>query len=216
MEKGDFIRVNYTGRLETGEIFDLTNEETAKKEKVFNENVKYRPIPVIVGSHFLIPGLDRELLGMKVGDKKSIEVKPEDAFGQRDSKLVRVVPKKVFEGKTDPKPGMIADFSGMKGRIQSVEAGRIRVDFNNPLAGKTLKYEIEITEEIKEPVEKIKAILEFFGAENVDVMLNTNEVNIKLKLPDHMKERISSLIVENVKGIEKVNFIDTYSKKPQE
>ncbi len=213
MENGEFVRVNYIGRLESGEIFDLTDAEVAKKEGVYNEHVKYKPVPVIVGAGFLIPGLDKALHEMKVGDKKSIEVKPEEGFGQRDPKLVRVVPKKVFEGKLDPKPGMVVDFSGMKGRIQSVEAGRIRVDFNNPLAGKTLKYDIEITGEIKEPEEKVKAIMEFFGAHNADVRITEKGVEIMLKVPEQLKGRISGLIIENIEGIEKVSFIDSYIKK---
>ena len=213
MKKGDFIRVNYVGRLETGEVFDLTDEAVAKKEGLHNEKIKYKPVPVIIGAGFLIPGLDNAVLGMKVGEKKDVEVKPEDGFGQRDPNLVRVVPKKVFEDKVNPKPGMVVDFSGMRGRIQSVEAGRIRVDFNNPLAGKTLKYEIEITEELNEPSAKIKGVLEFFGAENADVKIDGNEANIKIKLPEQMKEKIGQLVLENVTEIKKVNFIDSYEKK---
>ncbi len=213
MKKGDFIRVNYIGRLETGEIFDLTDEETAKKEGLHNEKIKYRPVPVIIGAGFLIRGLDNAVLSMKTGEKKNVEIKPEEGFGQRDPNLVRVVPKKVFEDKVNPKPGMVVDFSGMRGRIQSVEAGRIRVDFNSPLAGKTLKYEIEITEEVQEPEAKIKAVLEFFGAYDADVQLKENEADIKIKLPEQAKEKISSLILEHVSEIKKVNFIDSYEKK---
>ncbi len=213
MKKGDFIRVNYVGRLETGEVFDLTDEGVAKKEGLHNEKIKYKPVPVIIGAGFLIPGLDNAVLSMKVGEKKNVEVKPEEGFGQRDPNLVRVVPKKVFEDKVNPKPGMVVDFSGMRGRIQSVEAGRIRVDFNNPLAGKTLKYEIEITEEVQEPAAKINAVLEFFGAENTDVKLNGSEADIKIKLPEHMKEKIGQLVLEHVSEIKKVNFIDSYEKK---
>ncbi|MBI4170795.1 MAG: peptidylprolyl isomerase [Candidatus Aenigmarchaeota archaeon] len=213
MEKGQFVRVNYVGRLESGEIFDLTDEETAKKEKVYDERIKYKPMPVIVGAGFLIPGLDKALHDMNIGEKKTIELKPEEGFGQRDPKLVRVVPRNVFEGKVDPKPGMVVDFSGMRGRIQSAEAGRIRVDFNNPLSGKILKYEIEITEEIKDPADQVKAVLEFFGADNADIELKEHEVDIKIKLPEQLKERLSSLLLEHIAGIEKVNFIDTYTKK---
>lgn len=213
MENGQFVRVNYTGRLESGEIFDLTDAEVAKKGKIFDENINYKPVPVIVGEGFLIPGLDTALNGMQVGDKKSVDVLPEQGFGQRNAALVKVLPNKVFEGKLDPKPGMVVDFSGMRGRIQSAEAGRVRVDFNNPLAGKVLKYDIEITEEIQAPLDKVKAILEFFGAENAEAQIDGSEVNIRIKLPEHMKERISALIIKHIDGIVKVSFIETYVKK---
>jgi FKBP-type peptidyl-prolyl cis-trans isomerase 2 len=215
MKNGDFIRLDYIGRLESGEIFDLTNEETAKKEKLYNEKIKYKPMPLIVGVGFVIPGLDAALLGMKIGEKKGVDIKPEDGFGQRDQKLIRVVPKKVFEGKIDPKPGMVVDFSGAKGRIQSVTAGRISIDFNNPLAGKTLKYDLEIKEEIKDSSEKVMVILEFFGAEAAKISLEEKEVNIRIKLPEGLKERIGSLIMQYITGMEKVNFIETYTKKEE-
>jgi len=68
MEKGDFIRIDYVGRIkDTREIFDLTNEEVAKNEKIFNPDVKYKPVPIIVGEKFVIKGLDEELLKMSVG-----------------------------------------------------------------------------------------------------------------------------------------------------
>ena len=168
MQKGDFVRIEYIGRLETNEIFDLTDEELAKKENIYNPNARYKPVPVIVGAGFIIPGIDKALLEMNVNEKKKIEIEPEDGFGIRDPKMVRVVPKSAFkEMKSEPKQGMIVDFSGVRGRIQSVAAGRITVDFNNPMAGKKLIYELEVKEKIEDDVEKIKAISEFFGIEEI-------------------------------------------------
>ena len=175
MQKGDFIKLRYIGRMETGEIFDLTDEEVARKEGIHNPNVKYGDLPVIVGANFLVKGLDDAMLKLNVGDKKDIELKPEEGFGQRNQELVRTVPKKTFKDqRVEPRPGMIVDFGGMKGRIQSVDAGRVRVDFNNPLAGHTVKYHIEILEKIEEPTEKIKAILEFFGASGIEKRRRSN------------------------------------------
>ncbi len=213
MKKGDFVRVNYIGRLESGEIFDLTDEDVAKKEKLYSEKIRYKPLPVIVGAGFLISGLDKALLDMNPGDKKTIEISPEDGFGQRDPRLVKVVPQKAFEGKIEPRAGLVVDFSGMKGRIQSASAGRITVDFNNPLAGKNLKYDIEIKDEIKEKGEKVRAVLEYFGAENPEIIFEGKEVSVKMKLPDEIKERASALILEHIEGIEAVNYIETFAKK---
>lgn len=213
MQKGDFVRINYIGRLDSGEIFDLTDEETAKKEKIHNPRVMYGPVPIIIGAGFIVPGLENAILEMKVDDKKKIEIKPKDGFGQRDVKLIRTVPKKLFKDqKLDPAPGMIVDFSGTKGRIQSVDAGRVRVDFNNPLAGKILNYEIEIKEEITKPEEKVNAIFEFFGIKNAGVKIENNEATISsLKLPIELKNKISQLIIEYVK-ITKVHFTETFEK----
>ena len=217
MQKGDFVKIGYVGRLETGEVFDLTDAEVAKKEGIYNSKIVYGDLPVIVGANFLIKGLDNALLGLGVGDKKEVEIKPEEGFGERDVKLVRTVPRKFFKDqKVEPRQGMIVDFGGTKGRIQSVDAGRIRVDFNNPLAGHTLKYSMEVREKIEKPEEKVKAIFEFFGAKGAEPKIDGSTVTVSIQMPVQMKEKISSLIIEHVGSIEKVNFIDSYGKKTEQ
>ena len=213
MKKGDFVKIGYVGRLETGEVFDLTDAEVAKKEGIHNSKIIYGDLPVIVGASFLIKGLDNALLELNVGDKKEVQIKPEEGFGERDAKLVRTVPRKFFkEQKVEPRQGMIVDFGGTKGRIQSVDAGRIRVDFNNPLAGHTLKYEIEVKEKVEQPIDKIRALFEFFGVRDAEPKIEGGIVTVNVHMPAQLKERISSLIVEHVSGIEKVNFVESYGK----
>lgn len=213
MKKGDFVKISYVGTLETGEVFDLTDAETAKKDGIYSSKIVYGDLPIIVGANFMIKGLDNALLDLNVGDKRDIEIKPEDGFGERDARLVRTVPRKFFrDQKVEPRPGMIVDFGGAKGRIQSVDGGRIRVDFNNPLAGHLLKYHMEVKEKIDTPTDQVKSIFEFFGARDADPKIESNIVNINIRLPAQLKERISSLIIEYVKGIEKVNFTESFEK----
>ena len=213
MQKGDFVKINYVGRLETGEVFDLTDAEIAKKEGIYHSKMHYGDLPIIVGANFLIKGLDSALMNMKVGDKKDVEIKPEEGFGERDAKLVRTVPRKFFrDQKVEPRQGMIVDFGGTKGRIQSVDAGRIRVDFNNPLAGRVLKYSIELKEKIDQPEAQVKSVLEFFGA-NAEPKIEGKEVTINVRLPGQLKEKVSSLVIEYVEGVEKVNFVESFEKK---
>jgi FKBP-type peptidyl-prolyl cis-trans isomerase 2 len=212
MKKGDFVKIDYIGRLETGEIFDLTDEETAKKEKVYNEKVKYKPVPVIVGAGFVIKGLDKALSEMKLNEKKSIEIKAEDGFGMRDPKMIKVVPKNAFKGEFEPRQGLIVDFSGVKGRIQSVSAGRVMVDFNNPLAGKNLKYDLEIKEKIDDPVKQSEAVFEFFGIE-ASIKIAKGVADIEAKgMPEELKKKISSFVLDYVAGVNTVRFISTYKK----
>lgn len=214
MNKGDFIRIEYVGRLESGDIFDVTSEEEARKNNVYNKGIKYRPVPVIVDAGFVIKGLDKALKEMAPGEKKTVDIEPEDGFGQRDPRLIRVVPRKAFRDRNiEPVPGMIVDFSGVKGRIQSVSAGRVMVDFNNPLAGKTLKYELEIKEKIENTDDKIKAIFEFFGIDKITTKIENKVLDVEtIRLPEEVKDRISSLIIEHITGIEKVRFLETYEK----
>jgi len=215
MEKGDFVRIKYVGRLESGEIFDLTDEDLAKKENIYNPKVKYGLVPVILGAGFVIKGVEKALEEMKIGEKKTVSIKPEDGFGGRDPKLVKVIPKKIFQQQNiEPKQGMIVDFGNMKGRVQSVTGGRVRVDFNNPLAGKILKYDLEIVEKIESNEEKIKAIGEFFGVDDLKAKFGEEvELETKYKLPLEIKDRIIYLVMKFIAtDAKKVRFVEVYDR----
>lgn len=226
MHKGDFIKIDYIGRIESGEIFDLTNELVAKENNIYNEKMKYKPMPLIVGAGFVIPGLDNALLDMNVGERKTIEVSSKDAFGERKPELVRTVSEKEFANQVEPKPGMIVDFaspsrttgaaSSMRGRIQSVANGRVRIDFNHPLAGKNLKYDIAVIEQITQPEKQVEAIVEFFGLNAACKVSDNVEIETK-PLPLQIKERVSSLILDYVKvddkPIKKVKFTEVFERR---
>lgn len=213
MKKGDFVKISYIGRLETGEIFDLTDAELAKKEGVYNPRVEYGPVTIIVGAKFIIPGLEKEILKMNVGEEKDVEIEPEQAFGKRDVKNIRTFPLTAFKNKIDPKPGLLIDFGGLKGRVQSVAAGRVRIDFNHPLAGKKLKYHVKVEEKIENVEQQIKSILKFFYKE-CEVRIDNAEVEIDAKaMPISLKEKIANLITQHVEGVEKVKFMEVFEKK---
>ena len=217
MKEGDFIRMDYVGRItESREIFDLTKEDAAKKEKIFKPEINYGPIPVIIGAGIVVKGLENELKGMKVGDKKKIVVKPGDAFGERKSEFIKLVSISEFKKQNiEPYPGMSVDISRLRGRVISVSGGRVRVDFNHPLAGKTLEYEIEIKEEIINKKEKIKAILEFFLREkDNDISFENETVRIKTKEETSRmaKKTIADMIMKWIKNIKKIQFIDEFAQ----
>lgn len=218
MQKGDFVRISYIGRV-GDEIFDLTEEDVAKKEKIFNPKIKYKPVPVIIGAGFVIPGLDEELEKMKPGEKKKVTIPADRAFGQRKKELVKVVPESAFKKQNfKPRPGIIVDFSGTKGRIQSASAGRVRVDFNHPLAGKDLEYEIEIKKQITDEKEQVEAVIEFFGFPAKSVSLKENAVNIDVDFSKgfprpELKARVADVIEKHVKNVKKIVFVETFEKK---
>lgn len=220
MNTGDFILIDYIGKVkDSGEIFDLTKEDKAKELGVYNQNLKYKPVPVILDSDFILKGLSDELKLMKIGEKKIIEIKPENAFGERNANMVQQIPLAKFkEQDLEPKVGFFINISGMKGRVVSVSGGRVTVDFNHPLAGKTLEYEIEILGEIKDTKDKIEAIIFFLTSvekEDLSIILGEKDVEIELKkkehnLPREAKEIIAKTIKQWVKPIEKVKFIDVF------
>jgi len=221
MQTGDFVHIDYIGRIKgSGEIFDLTKEEIAKKDGTFNSNVKYKPIPVIIGANLFLKGIDETLKEMKIGEKKSIEISPKDSFGERKTELVKLIPLSFFKEKSkDVNPGVYVKVNEIPGKVVSVDGGRVKIDFNHPLAGKNLEYEIEVKEEIKTPEEKIKAIFNFYtGTEKEDVEVEIKEKKVevllkkKIELPVAIKERISSILLKWVKDLETIKFVDMYAK----
>jgi FKBP-type peptidyl-prolyl cis-trans isomerase 2 len=158
---GDFISMDYVGMLEdTHEIFDLTEKQVAKEKGLYDEERDYTPAVVVVGAEHVVKGLDKNLAGMKVGETKDILVEPQDGFGRRDGQLIKLIPLKIFiKRKIRPYPGMRVNLQGAIGRVQSVESGRVLVDFNHPLAGKKLKYTITIKEILEKPEDKIAGLL---------------------------------------------------------
>jgi len=92
VKKGDFIRLEFTGRIkETGEVFDTTIEDVAKESGLEIKKV-FGPVPVIVEGGHLIKGLDDAIFGMDEGEEKHVELQPEEAFGKRDPNLVKLIP----------------------------------------------------------------------------------------------------------------------------
>jgi FKBP-type peptidyl-prolyl cis-trans isomerase 2 len=168
MEKlndGDFIKISYTGRSAvTGKVFDTTDVGKAKEAGIFEEGRRYAPTLVVLGKGNVIKGLETALGGMGVGEQKSVEVQPQDAFGERDPNLVRILPVSEFKKREiDPFPGMLLDLDDRKGIVKSVSGGRVMVDLNHPLAGEKIAYEVKVEEKLTEQNSKIQAILDSFN-----------------------------------------------------
>ena len=221
MESGNFVYINYVGRIkETGEIFDLTKEDVAKKEKIYSEKIKYGPAPFIVDAGFVIRGLNDCVKGMEVGEKKEVEIEPERGFGERSEHMIKIIPEARFkEQNMDIAPGSFVTVNNFRGKVLSIDGGRVKIDFNHPLAGKTLLYEIEIIKKIEDEDEKVKAVVYYFtGLQNneIDVKVDGNFAEIELKekidLPLNLKKAMADQIIMWVKGREKIRFVESYEK----
>ncbi|AFK22924.1 peptidylprolyl isomerase [Pyrococcus sp. ST04] len=189
VNKGDVIRIHYVGKVkDTGKIFDTTYENIAKEAGIYNPNGIYGPVTIAVGAGHVISGLDKRLIGLEVGKKYTIEVPPEEGFGLRDPKLIKVFTLGQFKRQgIIPYPGLEVEVTTengkkLRGRVLTVSGGRVRVDFNHPLAGKTLIYEVEILEKIEDPIEKIKGLIELrlpmIDKDRVIIEVGEDEVKI--------------------------------------
>ncbi|MDL2246995.1 peptidylprolyl isomerase [Methanobrevibacter sp. OttesenSCG-928-K11] len=234
IKEGDFVKIDFTGKIaETGDVFDTTYEETAKDADIFVEEKTYAPIPIVVGGNHLLPALDEAIVGMKKGDSKNLEVESKDAFGDRDSSLIELIPVKEFkkQGMT-PVPGMKITAENNTGKILTVNGGRVKVDFNHELAGKDLVYDFEVVEVIEDDEEKIKSMIQLHYAypnmdiDKTEITFDGKVVNIKLDEITKFDQksymdvtfarfRIAKDIWENM-DVEKVNFLDEFEKRVEE
>ncbi len=167
---GDIVKVHYTA-YQDNEAFETTKEDVAVKEGIFDEKREYKPIIAIIGERNFFEKVDEALKNMQVGEKKRITLSPKDAFGERNEELIRVVSLREFKKRNiAPFPGLVVELNGLRGRVQSVSGGRVRVDFNHPLAGKTIEFELEVVEKVEGKENKAKALIEkFFSFAEKDI-----------------------------------------------
>jgi len=168
MQKNDFIRIKYTAKIKEGDIqFDNSDN-----------------MPLVVGANWVMKPIDDALLSMNVSEKKTVEIPPGEAYGPRSDKMVKTIPLAEFKKHGQkPVPGMVMNMDGKAGKILSVSGGRVRVDFNHPLAGKTLIYNIEIKKKIETPEEKIKTLINLYTQTDkakINVVIKEEEVDIDI------------------------------------
>jgi FKBP-type peptidyl-prolyl cis-trans isomerase SlyD len=213
VKKKDFVKAEYTGKIKSNnQIFDLTDEKLAKKEEIFNPKAKYGPVTICIGEGNLLKGLDNELEGKEIGKKYTIELNSESAFGPKNPKLIKVFSAKQFKKHNlNPVPGLKINMDGAIGLIRSVNSGRIIVDFNHPLSGKDIIYDIEMIEKITDKEEQVKCAVSFnlFMSEN-DYELKIDQKVLEIisdkEIPDVLKTHFENKIKELFSDIEAVKF----------
>ena len=119
--------------------------------KVVDSSKGRDPLQFKVGSHAVIPGFEKAVMGMKVGEKKSFRVSPEEGYGKVKPEAIREIPKKELPSEITPKAGMTLYAEGKNGRrfpvrIEQVKKDVVVMNFNHPLAGKTLKFDVEVVD----------------------------------------------------------------------
>ena len=132
---GDTVKIHYTGTLEDGTQFDSSEGRD--------------PLEFELGSGQVIPGFDKAVEGMSVGEEKSVTIASDDAYGPHNQQMVQEVPKTALPANLEPKQGMALQAQGQDGQpinltVTEVGEESITVDANHPLAGKALKFEIEL------------------------------------------------------------------------
>jgi len=156
ISNGDFVKLSYTAKLESGEVIDTTSAEVAKKSGIFNENTKYGDVYAVVGEGHVLKGLDEDLVGKEVGYRGEVKIPPEKAFGDYDPNKKDSFSITKFREK--PEVGQRVRIGDKLGTVERIVGRRVIVDFNHPLAGKNIVFEYEIREKLEKVEDKLKAL----------------------------------------------------------
>ena len=137
VKEGDTVKVNYTGTLKNGEVFDSSEGK--------------EPLEFTLGEGQLIPGFEKAVVGMAVGDSAKIDIPSDEAYGEEREDLIINVPKNQLPDDVTPKVGMQLQVNQENGQpipvlIKEVGETDLTLDANHPLAGQDLSFEIELVE----------------------------------------------------------------------
>ncbi len=226
-KKQDFLLIEYTAKIkETNEIFDTTKEDTAKKEKLYKEGEIYEPKLIVIGEGWVLKTLDDNLHTLQLNKPQTIEIAPDKAFGPRDPEKLKMIPMRRLRDKgITPQLGMRIEYEKKPATIRTVGAGRVTLDFNPPLAGKTLVYEVTAKKKLRTPGEKISALIHrrIPVTDITKFILDLGKTDVVIKVPEEAfyieglqlaKRGIATDIQRFFPSTTKVEFIESF-KNPK-
>lgn len=227
VKNADFILLDYSCSVkESGDVIETTSETISKAKNLYKEGTTYEPLFVVVGEGWVPKGLDESLVGLEIGTAKSIEVAPEKAYGERDPSKVRLIPLRRFRNEgVAPVPGASIQIDGKTATVRAVGAGRVQVDYNHALAGKTLIYEATVTKIVEDKLEKLKSIVHKI-IPSVDIgkfILEIGDKSLKVEIPEEafyleglqiLKRAIATDVLKFNPELESINFLEVV-KKPK-
>jgi len=136
-KKGDRVKIHYTGRFESGQVFD--------------SSIGRDPIEFELGAGMIIRGFETAVISMKPGEKKTVTVLPEDGYGNYNENLLLEMPKDKIPGNINPEVGIELQLVNKQGNalpvvVKEILEKTIKLDANHPLAGKVLVFDLELLE----------------------------------------------------------------------
>ncbi|MEO9321341.1 MAG: FKBP-type peptidyl-prolyl cis-trans isomerase [Nitrososphaera sp.] len=227
LDKGSLVLLDYTARVkDTNEIFETTKEEDAKKSDHFDPTRKYQPRLVSVGDGWVLKGLDEALTKADIGSQMNVELTPDKAFGERDPAKVRMIPQRKLGDKADEvSVGDVIDVDDRTGIVRFVGSGRIQVDFNHRLAGRTLVYDVNVVKKLETDNEKVSALVKrWLPIDDDKLKFAISDEQLEMDLPEEtyqmeglqsVKAGIARDIFKNVSKVKKVKYVETISAPQQ-
>lgn len=140
---GNVVRINYTGKLTNGTVFDTSKVDGRE------------PLSFRLGQNQVLPKLEAEIIGMSVGEKKTVAVDANDAYGPHQKQAIQKIPRSEIPDGVDLTVGNNLQATGHDGeivplRVLAANEETVTLDANHPLAGHNLTFEIELIEIVKE------------------------------------------------------------------
>jgi peptidylprolyl isomerase len=228
LQKGDFILIDYVAKVkETNEVFDTTKEDVAKKEHLHKEGEIYEPKLVVVGEGWVLKALDDALATMEVNTAQTVEISAEKGFGARDpEKIRRVSIKQLYAKEINPVVGARIEFQGKAATVRSIGAGRVLLDFNPPLAGRTLIYDVTPTKKLDAQEQKIAAIIHrrVPVVEEDKFKITVQDKNLTIDMPEDTfyvegiqiaKRGIAMDIQKFLQDLAETRFVETFKAEPK-
>ncbi len=226
LEKGSLILVNYTAKVkDTDEVIETTLEEDAKKFDI-DPTRTYEPRLISVGDGWVLRGLDEALANATVSESLTIDVSPEKGFGERDPGKVRMIPlRKLGEKAEEVKVGDAIEIDDKVGIVRFIGSGRVQIDYNHRLAGKTITYALQILKKLEQDNEKIVALIRRripIDESKLKIILNEGNLDVELPSENYMHEGLQIIkraivndIFKYVSSVKKTRFIETYEQQAQ-
>src|SRR5256886_5161152 len=228
VKPGDFLLVNFTLIVkESGETVDTTYDAVAKDARLHREDSTYGPRFIILGEGWLPKGLEDSLVGVDIGKQTTVELPPEKGYGARDPSKMKLVPLRRFRDKETPLPGERIELDGRPAVVRAVGAGRVQVDYNHPLAGRTLIYDVSIEKIVDDDNEKILNIISKripevdkakFGVERTgkELTVEVPEEAFYLSGLQVAKKSVTSDLQRFFPNIDTISFREVFKRRPPE
>jgi len=195
---GDLVRLEYDLWADLAgkpELVDTTHEEVAQTAGVkAPAGHAWGPRPHEVGGEAFPAGIEGALVGLKVGEEVEREFAPGEAFGERDPNLIELFTMHEIERLPEMRKedahldlGTVLTINGRRGRVVTLTAARVRVDFNPPFSGRKVKAKFRVVERIVEPAEQLRAIVELQYGYGSEFHIEHREKAFTLRVPDRTK-----------------------------
>jgi peptidylprolyl isomerase len=224
VKPGDFLLVNFTLKVkESGETVDTTYDAVAKDTHVHREESTYGPRFIILGEGWLPKGLEDSLVGLDIGKQTTVELSPDKGFGTRDPAKMRLVPLRRFREQGVPSPGAQIELDGRAATVRAVGAGRVQVDYNHPLAGRTLIYEVSIEKVVEDDTEKVLNIISkrIPEVDKAKFGIERNSSDLTIEVPEEAfylsglqvaKKSVTSDLQKYFPNIETISFREVFKR----